>query len=270
MSCIPHLARSPYQRTGDPVCKICIGSTMAARLDLLGARKVGSGCVEPGCEEVWPWDMVLKYCPLDKLEAFNLASFEHWCEDTELFTCLSSTCSFTGLLDPNAPGYPQVECPLLSCRARSCAMCLTPWHTDQTCAEVKSAALTVQMSDPERETLILMQSKDGKRCPNCQIVIEKDGGCSSMHCSGCKTYFNWDTAASVVPGMKKALPVVSGTGYWQSAVHVACEIDVLEGKVGNNSEMAGLIPTNVDDVFHNMGNMEFPAMPLPDEDDTYL
>jgi hypothetical protein len=49
--CIPHLARSPYRRNVDPVCKTCIGATMAARLDTLGARRVGSGCLEPGCSE---------------------------------------------------------------------------------------------------------------------------------------------------------------------------------------------------------------------------
>jgi hypothetical protein len=184
LPCIRHLAPSPYRRIIDPVCKTCIGSTMAARLDMLGARRVGSGCVEPGCSEEWPWEMILKYFPSSKLEAFNLASFEHWRTDTDLFNCLASDCSFTGLLDPNAPGYPQVECPVSTCRARSCATCLTPWHVDQTCAEVKSAALIAQMSNPEKETLALMQSKDGKRCPNCQLVVEKDGGCSSMFCSG--------------------------------------------------------------------------------------
>ncbi|KAF1927141.1 uncharacterized protein M421DRAFT_93403 [Didymella exigua CBS 183.55] len=103
---------------------------------------------------------------------FNLAAFEHWRAGTDLFTCLSPSCAFAGLLDPNAPGYPHVEYPFPTCKARSCATCLTPWHVDQTCAEVKSAALAAQMSDPERQTLMLIQSKDGKRCPNCQLVIE--------------------------------------------------------------------------------------------------
>lgn len=185
--CISHLARSPYRRSVDPVCKTCIGATMAARLDTLGARRVGSGCLEPGCSKEWPWEMVLKYFPPSRLEVFNLASFEHWRADTDLFSCLAPSCPFIGILDPTAPGYPQVECPVSSCKARACASCLTPWHTDQTCAEVKSVALTTQMSDSEKETLALMQTRDGKRCPNCQLVIEKDGGCPSMFCVGCKT-----------------------------------------------------------------------------------
>lgn len=270
MPCIPHLARSPYRRNIDPVCKTCISSTMAARFDTLGARRVGLGCLEPGCENVWPWEMVIRYFPVDKLEAYNLASFEHWCADTDLFTCLSPTCDFAGLLDPSAPGYPQVECPISTCKARSCAACRTPWHADQTCAEVSAAALTARMSDPEKETLTLMQSKDGKRCPNCQLVIEKDGGCPTMYCPGCKTYFNWDTAASAVPGTKKALPAVSGHGYWQMAGLVVCEVDGLEGKAGDDDVLARLYPTNVHGAFYNMDHGRFPNMPLPDEDDADL
>jgi hypothetical protein len=55
-----------------------------------------------------------------------------------------------------------------------------PWHKDITCAEYAAKDVDEKMSDPEKDTLKLMQSRDGKRCPNCQLVIEKDGGCDSM------------------------------------------------------------------------------------------
>jgi hypothetical protein len=59
------------------------------------------------------------------------------------------------------------------------------------------------MTDSEKETLSLMQERDGRRCPNCFLVIEKDGGCNSMYCEGCKKYFDWTTAAGAVPGGKR-------------------------------------------------------------------
>jgi len=65
------------------------------------------------------------------------------------------------------------------------------------------------MTDPEIETLRLMQSKDGKRCPNCYLVIEKDGGCNSVRCTGCNRYFNWEVAASAVPSVARAMPANS-------------------------------------------------------------
>ncbi|KAJ4362673.1 hypothetical protein N0V95_001381 [Ascochyta clinopodiicola] len=226
--CIPHLARNPSRRHIDPVCKTCVGSFMAARLDTLGARRVSIGCLEPGCTTDWPWDLVIQYFPREKLEAYNLAAFDLWRADTDLFTCLSPSCTAVGIIDESAPGYPQVQCS--ECRFRSCAACAMPWHTEQTCAEVAATAMDAQMSDPEKVTLRLMQSKGGKRCPNCQLVVEKDGGCPSMFCPSCKKYFNWDTAASAVPGTRKALPVLSGQGYWQMPAAVVCEVDRLEGK----------------------------------------
>jgi len=38
-----------------------------------------------------------------------------------------------------------------------------------------------------------------KRCPGCNAAIEKDGGCSHMHCSSCGRNFNWQDAETVVP-----------------------------------------------------------------------
>ncbi|KAJ4991841.1 IBR domain-containing protein [Stagonosporopsis vannaccii] len=264
MDCIPHLARNPARRNVDPVCKTCIGAFMAARLDTHGARRVSVGCVEPWCTTPWPWEMVMNYFPVSRLEEYNLASFEHWRVDAGLFTCLAPGCGFVGLLDKQTPGFPQVQCN--ACAFRACAQCMMPWHKEQTCAEVSAQAVTARMSDPEKETLVLMQARDGKRCPNCQLVIEKDGGCPCMFCPGCQKNFNWDQAASVVPGTKKALPIESGLGYWETPMAV-CEVDELERTTKQRA---------VDDPLSNNGlvcelrNTYFPSMPLPDEDDADL
>lgn len=260
MECYPHLARNPARRGVDPVCKTCIGAFMAARLDTHGARRVSAGCVEPGCRTAWPWEMVMAYFPLSRLEEYNFASFEHWRADAELFACLTPGCGFVGILDQQTPGYPQVQCN--QCAARSCAECRIPWHGAQTCAEVSATAVTAHMSDEEMETLRLMQARDGKRCPNCQLVIEKDGGCPSMFCPGCKKTFDWESAASAVPGAKKALPAKNGQAYWQRPGGMVCEVDgfermdgqhVIDGFLGDNGFTSVLT-----------------GMPLPDEDDADL
>lgn len=33
-----------------------------------------------------------------------------------------------------------------------------------------------------------------KMCPNCQVWIEKNGGCDHMHCYKCGRDFNWSQA----------------------------------------------------------------------------
>jgi hypothetical protein len=247
--CMAHLARNPRRRKTDPVCKGCIGNTMAARLDTLGARQVGVGCVEPGCETPWTWELIMRYMPGGAaMEKFNMDMFEVWKQEStpNMVTCISPGCGAVGLPDMSAPGYPQIACG--SCALRQCAECLVPWHADLTCTERKAQHVNEKMSAPEKETLELMQAKDAKRCPNCQLVIEKDGGCNSMLCIGCQKYFNWATAgkkprsmngrviisntirtASAVLGAKKAEPFTHIDPYMHHSGPVVCELDALQG-----------------------------------------
>lgn len=174
----------------------------------------------------------MKYLPDGAaLEKYNLEMLEVWKQDADPkpLSCDNKGCTATGLPDATAAGYPQVSCN--DCAYRSCAQCRVPWHEGLTCAEYTAKQVDEKMTDPEKDTLKLMQTKDGKRCPNCHLVIEKDGGCDSMFCLGCNKYFNWATAASAIPGSNKAQPVVHGNPYWH--YHngpVVCERDALDAK----------------------------------------
>ena len=37
---------------------------------------------------------------------------------------------------------------------------------------------------------------DTQTCPKCRAVIEKNGGCSAMHCTRCNTTFAWQALAA--------------------------------------------------------------------------
>lgn len=212
----------------------------------------------------------MEYFPANKLEEYNLALFDQWRADAELFTCLEPACGFVSVIDRfAASGYPHVECPLPTCKARSCATCRTAWHAGQTCAEVHAAAATAQISEAEKTTLALMQEKDARRCPNCQLVIEKDGGCSSMQCGGCEKFFNWEEAASAVPGARKPEPPTVFQGGLNMQHVAVCEADGQEstGEQILTAEetlaaSAGLVCELREDMY--------PPMPLPDEDDPDL
>jgi hypothetical protein len=194
LDCIEHLGRNPNRRKINPVCKTCVGRSMSARLDLVGAPRVGEGCLEPGCNVPWSWDFVIKYLPSSALEKFNMEMMEVWKRDAKNYhvTCISPDCDAQGIPDPDAPGYPQVSCH--ACALRYCVRCEVPWHMEETCAEYGAKKFEKLMTDVDKEALQLMQTKDGKRCPNCWLVIEKDGGCNSIYCPGCHKYFNWATA----------------------------------------------------------------------------
>ncbi|KAL5116119.1 hypothetical protein ACEQ8H_006015 [Pleosporales sp. CAS-2024a] len=229
--CVEHLGRNPNRRKIDPVCRSCIGWAMAARLDTLGARFVGIGCMEPGCSTPWNWDSIMHYMPPgEPLEKFNLAMFQVWKQDAgdAIVTCIAPGCGAMGWAQVDSPGYPQVSCH--SCAFRFCVRCLVPEHKGLTCFEHRATTVDDMMSDTEKETLQLMQTKDGKRCPNCYLVIEKAGGCDSMLCGGCHKYFNWATAASAILGAKKAEPWTHEDPYMHTAdaVSIVCEMDAVQ------------------------------------------
>lgn len=220
--CVPHLARWP-QKKRDPVCKLCIGRYITARVDTVGAAQAFSGCMEPGCTMEWDHHYLMKYLPLDGLEKYNIGMLRVWKERNPLFTCLNEDCGAIGLIDAiSTPGYPEIVC--ADCNVRFCAPCKTPWHKGVSCADfrLKKALSEREISDPENQTAEMMQKKDARRCPECYVIIEKDGGCSHMWCSACRKSFNWDTAPNAIPGVPA--PERSPPGFLPVVV---CEMDGL-------------------------------------------
>jgi hypothetical protein len=205
---------------------------MRAKMETTGARNLEEGCLEPGCLTYWNLELIMKYLPEDAVEQYNLGMFNIWKQGVQLFTCTASipsekddaeaTCGAVGLAEPMTPGYPQVSCS--ACATRMCATCKIPWHQGFTCAEYAARHVNAAMTSPEKRTLDFMQQKDARRCPNCFLVIEKDGGCNSMFCEGCKTFFDWSLAASAVPGKNPAAPTYNLFG---QPVNQGCEEDAL-------------------------------------------
>lgn len=236
--CIPHLTRNPWTKN-EPVCRTCIGSAMAARHDQLGARKVSSGCLEPGCTTYWDTSSITRFFPPgEALEKYNTDMLRIYLDDANLITCIDESCGVRGLPDPYAAGYPHIQCH--TCQLRFCARCRVPWHTDLTCSEYAARHVNALMTDPEKQTLGFMQEKNGKRCPNCYMVIEKDGGCDSMYCMGCRTYFDWGAAASAIPGGGKVQGPVGENGQWSApGMAVTCEADAIVEKKNKGGDAEG-------------------------------
>lgn len=229
--CMGHLTRDPKEKGNDPVCKTCIGNFISAKLDMLGVHRLSRGCLQPGCNITWQPQFLVRYLDGEALEKYNIAMFEAWKTEVrpQLVTCVSPTCNAIGLPDVYAPGFPQVSCH--ACATRYCAQCGVSWHQGLSCAEYSATAVNENMTEQENQILALIQSIDGRRCPNCQLVIIKDGGCHNMLCSACRTYFHWDTAASAVIGPRKAEPWFRDVAaYWTPAHHPSkiCEQDAID------------------------------------------
>ncbi|XP_046462334.1 probable E3 ubiquitin-protein ligase RNF144A [Daphnia pulex] len=86
-----------------------------------------------------------------------------------------------------------------SCQFSFCSQCKTPWHIDSPCP-----SLSRLLSDPNKnvhdpDDPIVLLERDGhiKRCPFCQVPIERDDGCAQMMCKNCRHVFCWFCLASL-------------------------------------------------------------------------
>ena len=94
----------------------------------------------------------------------------------ELHYCPTPDC--TQVFRP-APEGIFLQCP--SCLVRICPTCNADAHDGLTCAESKD-------DDSFKEWTA---QRDVKRCPGCNIAIEKDEGCNHMKCTVCQTHICW-------------------------------------------------------------------------------
>jgi hypothetical protein len=78
---------------------------MAARNELVGARKVSEGCLEPGCTTYWDQKFVLRFFPQgEPLEKYNEDMLRIFLEEAKVVTCVKEGCGFRALPESNTPG----------------------------------------------------------------------------------------------------------------------------------------------------------------------
>ena len=78
-----------------------------------------------------------------------------------------------------------VNCP--KCEKEFCSSCSGNWHPGMTCQDYGKMLVK---NHNEQDTLLMIEG-DIKRCPMCQVPIERDAGCAQMMCKRCKHVFCW-------------------------------------------------------------------------------
>ncbi|XKL68467.1 hypothetical protein PGB90_003958 [Kerria lacca] len=79
----------------------------------------------------------------------------------------------------------RIVCP--QCKSVFCFKCGDSYHAPTDCATIKNW-LTKCADDSETANYFSAHTKD---CPNCNICIEKNGGCNHMQCYKCRHDFCW-------------------------------------------------------------------------------
>ena len=107
-----------------------------------------------------------------------------------------------------------VKCP--SCDKEFCSLCSANWHPGLTCAQNGNALFASASSNKRTNSNNILTNTsasnnrvvgpfgdafafpgagsiegDIKRCPMCNVPIERDAGCAQMMCKRCKHVFCW-------------------------------------------------------------------------------
>jgi hypothetical protein len=114
------------------------------------------------------------------LENYHEQMFQTFMVNASTFQCLNSECGAVGLLEKTAPGFPNVVCS--ACKQRHCALCTVTWHEDMSCQAYRAKNHKELVSSEEKAALRMLAKLGAKRCPRCQLAVDKDGGCNSMYC----------------------------------------------------------------------------------------
>ncbi|MGH0138530.1 UNVERIFIED_CONTAM: hypothetical protein FKN15_034377 [Acipenser sinensis] len=103
--------------------------------------------------------------------------------------CPSSSCqAVCQLKEMEPPALQLVQC--TACNLEFCSACKANWHPEQVCQENVPATSFL----PGETSLFYKSDEDDapiKRCPKCQVYIERDEGCAQMMCKNCKHAFCW-------------------------------------------------------------------------------
>jgi hypothetical protein len=93
-----------------------------------------------------------------------------------------------------APSMDAIEVWCTTCHSQACFQCRTSWHERETCGEYQyrkaeyKAQVESRMGTEYNDYIQKnMHNGEAKRCPgpNCDVLLEKTGGCDHMTCTIC-------------------------------------------------------------------------------------
>lgn len=198
--CLDELDEFIELSCGHKYCKECLIGWFTSQIDDRRLEMVCDTCRCP--VEGWVLEALL---PPDLLEKYSKFSLDKLLEtEFNLFYCPVQTCK--NIVEA-ALGSRHVKCP--ECKTEFCMECKTEWHKGATCAKYQEWALENKNADALTMNF-LKGGKGTKRCPNCNVWVEKNGGCDHMTCKRCSHHFWWSTLEPYPRGKSAWTPDNSG------------------------------------------------------------
>jgi hypothetical protein len=180
--CAEHLCARKTNQSG-PICKECIGNSLAGSLSYKSADKVG--CPDENCGNSWDAiEYVVKYLSAEDFTTYSEKLFKTYiATNKRMYYCINESCGAGALVEPTLSvnkGFPNMEC--VECKTRQCVNCKSTWHVDQTCQQYQLKNGDKRQSNAEYKVMRSLVKQGARRCTHCAYAVIKIDGCPNMFC----------------------------------------------------------------------------------------
>ena len=168
---------------GHPYCSECIRDLIKNGIN---SKQIPILCSAEGCQHPLVWKDFNNMLGSDQRQELMKSSVEKFvAQNPETYKfCSTADCVMVYRIGYNE-GLPY-EC--AGCGIIICTKCHTQYHHGMSCAMYLS-----KLNTPDYDLEEWVREKPDIRalCPGCKTPIEKNGGCSHMHCTQCNVHISW-------------------------------------------------------------------------------
>lgn len=175
-------AKVSYLNCNHVFCDVCWANWLNSEADK-GPSAIFTRCMYPKCPQIVPEAMQMKFLSASKKE-----KFQQWLMDCliqgsrSLKWCPYPHCNYA--VEYRSGGAKEILC---FCGQSFCFKCGNEGHRPASC-DVVEQWLLKNSTDSENVNWIIANTK---RCPKCNVHIEKNQGCNHMTCRNCRYDFCW-------------------------------------------------------------------------------
>lgn len=159
-------------------CATCLAGYVDAKIQ---DRIADVMCPEVGCAGVLDPTLCQDMFPPEVFERWGFALCESMVLRAKKAYCPFKDCSAMMVVDDgDGADVTESECP--SCSRPFCAQCGVPWHADADCAAYRKLGSGDKGKEDNMKLEELAKGKKWKKCPECNIFVEKVDGCLHITC----------------------------------------------------------------------------------------
>lgn len=151
----------------DETCVFCISKYCESKLFLFRNQRLDIKCTNIRCREIVSLDDIRRVCGLELTKRFEDKLLKMTLRDIKGLTwCAGPGCSSAQIHESHHNIMVCLECQFVTCTKHG-----VRWHETESCEEFD------QMQEREYRRVIEGREQTIKRCPQCQMGIERIGGC---------------------------------------------------------------------------------------------